>query len=440
MAQSLPNNLEAEQAILGAMLSDRKHADKALEELKPEDFFKDSNREIFSALKSLNDDLIPVDMVTLVNELNKRGTLEVVGGLEYITLLMDVVPVQANIENYIEILHEKSVMRQLINMSQDIMTQTYEGSEDSQALIDAAEKKIFNIAMNRSVKDFKEFTDVMFDAYVDIERIATNKGQIIGVPSGFTELDAVTAGFQKTDLIIVASRPSMGKTSLALSMAYNIAARNKMPVGFFSLEMSSVQLVQRMISMESNISLSKIRSGNINDDEWIKLQDAVRALTDVPMYIDDSSLITTAEIRSKARKMKIEHNIQAIFIDYLQFITGNSKLGSKQLEVAEISRDLKSLAKELDIPIITLAQLGRGPDARTDHRPVLSDLRDSGAIEQDADLVCFIYRDEYYNKDKSEKPGIGELIIAKHRNGATTTVEVAWLAEYTRYDNKKSEK
>lgn len=437
MAQTLPNNQEAEQAVIGAMLTNSDHARKALEELKPEDFFWDNNREIFNALSSLNDDLVPLDMITLVNELNKRGTLEIVGGLEYVSLIMDVVPVQANIDNYIDILHEKTTLRQLITMSQEIMTKTYEGAEEPQNLIDAAEKKIFSIAMNRGVKDYRDFTDIMFDAYMDIERIAQNKGQIIGVPSGFIDLDNVTAGFQKTDLIIIAARPAMGKTSLALSMAYNIAARSHMPVGMFSLEMSASQLVQRIISMESNIPLQKIRSGTMNDDEWMKMQDAVRALTDVPIYIDDSSLVTTAEIRSKARKMKIEHNVQAIFVDYLQFITGNSKLGSKQLEVAEISRDLKSLAKELEIPIICLAQLGRGPDARTDHRPVLSDLRDSGAIEQDADIVCFIYRDEYYNKDKSEKPGIGELILAKHRNGATTTVEVAWLAEYTRYDNKK---
>ena len=437
MAQSLPNNQEAEQAVLGAMLSNPKYAAKALEELKPEDFFWENNKEIFSALASLNDNLVPMDMVTLINELNRRGTLAAVGGLEYVSFIIDIVPVQANLDNYIDILREKSTMRQLITMSQDIISKTYEGSQSPQNLIDAAEKNIFNIAMNRSSKDFRDFTDVMFDAYMDIERIALNKGQIIGVPSGFIDLDAVTAGFQKTDLIIIAARPAMGKTSLALSMMYNIAARSKMPVGMFSLEMSSSQLVQRIISMEANIPLQKIRSGSMNDEEWIRLQDAVRALTDIPIYIDDSSLITTAEIRSKARKMKIEHNVQAIFIDYLQFITGNSKLGSKQIEVAEISRDLKSLAKELEIPIITLAQLGRGPDARPDHRPVLSDLRDSGAIEQDADLVCFIYRDEYYNKDKSEKPGIGELIIAKHRNGATTNVEVAWLAEYTRYDNKK---
>lgn len=437
MAQSLPNNQEAEQAILGAMLAEQKYAQKAFEELKSEDFFWDNNREIFSALSELNDNLVPLDMVTLVNALNKRGSLETVGGLDYISLIIEIVPIQANIDNYIDILHEKSTLRQLISMSQDIISKTYDGSETPQSLIDAAEKRIFNIAMSKSVKDYRDFTDVMFDAYMDIERIALNKGQIIGVPSGFIDLDAVTAGFQKTDLIIIAARPAMGKTSLALSMAYNIAARNKMPVGIFSLEMSSPQLVQRIISMESNISLSKIRSGSMNDDEWIRLQDAVRALTDIPIYIDDSSLITTAEIRSKARKMKIEHNVQAIFIDYLQFITGNSKLGSKQLEVAEISRDLKSLAKELEIPIITLAQLGRGPDSRPDHKPVLSDLRDSGAIEQDADIVCFIYRDEYYNKEKSEKPGIGELILAKHRNGATTTVEIAWLAEYTRYDNKK---
>ncbi len=437
MAQTLPNNQEAEQAVIGSMLASPDHARKALEELKPDDFFWDNNREIFNALSSLSDDLIPLDMVTLVNELSKRGTLEIVGGLEYISLLMDIVPVQANIDNYIDILHEKTTLRQLVNMSQELINKTYEGGEDPQNLIDAAEKKIFNIAMNRGVKDFRDFTDVMFDAYMDIERIALNKGQIIGVPSGFVDLDAVTSGFQKTDLIIVAARPAMGKTSLALSMAYNIAARSKMPVGMFSLEMSASQLVQRIISMESNIPLQKIRGGSMNDEEWMKLQDAVRALTDIPVYIDDSSLVTTAEIRSKARKMKIEHNVQAIFIDYLQFITGNSKLGSKQLEVAEISRDLKSLAKELEIPIICLAQLGRGPDARTDHRPVLSDLRDSGAIEQDADIVCFIYRDEYYNKDKTDKPGIGELILAKHRNGATTTVEVAWLAEYTRYDNKK---
>ena len=434
----MPNNQEAEQAILGAMLASPEHARKAVEELKADDFFWDNNREIFNALVTLSDDLVPLDMVTLVNELSKRGTLEIVGGLEYISTIMDIVPVKANIDNYIDILHEKTTYRQLISLSQDIMNQTYEGDQEPQQLIDAAEKKIFSIAMNRGVKDYREFTDVMFDAYMDIERIALHKGQIIGVPSGFDDLDAVTAGFQKTDLIIVAARPAMGKTSLALSMAYNIAARSKMPVGMFSLEMSASQLVQRIISMEANIPLQKIRGGNMNDDEWMKLQDAVRALTDIPIYIDDSSLVTTAEIRSKARKMKIEHNVQAIFIDYLQFITGNSKLGSKQLEVAEISRDLKSLSKELEIPIICLAQLGRGPDARTDHRPVLSDLRDSGAIEQDADIVCFIYRDEYYNNN-TEKPGIGELILAKHRNGATSTVEVAWLAEYTRYDNKKKD-
>ena len=432
----MPNNQEAEQAILGAMLASSDHARKAIEELKPDDFFWDNNREIFNALVTLSDDLVPLDMVTLVNELSKRGTLEIVGGLEYISTVMDIVPVKANIDHYIDILHEKTTYRQLISLSQDIMNQTYEGDQEPQQLIDAAEKKIFSIAMNRGVKDYRDFTDVMFDAYLDIERIALNKGQIIGVPSGFDDLDAVTAGFQKTDLIIVAARPAMGKTSLALSMAYNIAARSKMPVGMFSLEMSASQLVQRIISMEANIPLQTVRGGNMNDDDWMKLQDAVRALTDIPIYIDDSSLVTTAEIRSKARKMKIEHNVQAIFIDYLQFITGNSKLGSKQLEVAEISRDLKSLAKELEIPIICLAQLGRGPDARTDHRPVLSDLRDSGAIEQDADIVCFIYRDEYYNSN-TEKPGIGELILAKHRNGATSTVEVAWLAEYTRYDNKK---
>ncbi len=438
MAQSLPNSQEAEQAVLGAMLNDDKLAQKALEGLKDDDFFWDNNKEIFLAMSDLNDHLVPIDMVTLTNELDKRGSLVTVGGLGYISQLLSIVPVKANIDNYIDILREKSTMRQLIVMSQDIMAKTYEGQEAPQLLIDSAEKRIFDIAMKRATKDYVAFTDVMFDAYMDIERIALNKGEVIGVPSGFKDLDAITAGFQKTDLIIIAARPAMGKTSLALSIAYNIAAKSKMPVGFFSLEMSADQLVQRIISMESNISLSKIRGGGLNDEEWGKMQDAVRSLTDIPIYIDDSSLITTADIRSKARKMKLEHNVQAIFIDYLQFITGDSRLGSRQLEVAEISRDLKSLAKELEIPILTLAQLGRGPEARTDHRPVLSDLRDSGAIEQDADIVCFIYRDEYYNKDKTDKPGIGELILAKHRNGATATVELAWLAEYTRYDNKKS--
>ena len=298
MAQSLPNNQEAEQAVLGAMLSNPKYASKALEELKPEDFFWENNKEIFSALASLNDNLVPMDMVTLINELNRRGTLAAVGGLEYVSFIIDIVPVQANLDNYIDILREKSTMRQLITMSQDIISKTYEGSQSPQNLIDAAEKNIFNIAMNRSSKDFRDFTDVMFDAYMDIERIALNKGQIIGVPSGFIDLDAVTAGFQKTDLIIIAARPAMGKTSLALSMMYNIAARSKMPVGMFSLEMSSSQLVQRIISMEANIPLQKIRSGSMNDEEWIRLQDAVRALTDIPIYIDDSSLITTAENRA----------------------------------------------------------------------------------------------------------------------------------------------
>ena len=434
MAQSLPNNLEAEQAILSAMLASPQNAAKAVEELKPEDFFWDANREIFLALQELNDHLVPLDMITLINELNRRGTFEAVGGLDYVSSIMDVVTVQSNVDTYIEILREKTTKRQLIALSQDLMAHSYSGKEEAQKLVDAAEKKIYNIAMKRSLKDYAAFPDVMFRTYLDIERISRFKGQLIGVPSGFTDFDKVTAGFQKTDLIILAGRPAMGKTSLALSMVHNMAVKRNIPVGFFSLEMSAEQLVQRIISMESNISLSTIRNGGLNDEEWLKLQDAVRALDNTPIYIDDSSLITTAEIRSKARKMKMEYNIQAIFIDYLQFITGNAKLGSKQLEVAEISRELKALAKELEIPVITLAQLGRGPDARTDHRPVLSDLRDSGAIEQDADLVCFIYRDEYYNKN-SEKPGVGEVIIAKHRNGATGTVDIAWLAEYTRYDN-----
>lgn len=434
MAQSLPNNLEAEQAILSAMLASPQNAAKAVEELKPEDFFWDANREIFLALQELSDNLVPLDMITLINELNRRGTFEAVGGLDYVSSIMDVVTVQSNVDTYIEILREKTTKRQLIALSQDLMAHSYSGKEEAQELVDAAEKKIYNIAMKRSLKDYAAFPDVMFRTYLDIERISRFKGQLIGVPSGFTDFDKVTAGFQKTDLIILAGRPAMGKTSLALSMVHNMAVKRNIPVGFFSLEMSAEQLVQRIISMESNISLSTIRNGGLNDEEWLKLQDAVRALDNTPIYIDDSSLITTAEIRSKARKMKMEYNIQAIFIDYLQFITGNAKLGSKQLEVAEISRELKALAKELEIPVITLAQLGRGPDARTDHRPVLSDLRDSGAIEQDADLVCFIYRDEYYNKN-SEKPGVGEVIIAKHRNGPTGTVDIAWLAEYTRYDN-----
>lgn len=434
MAQSLPNNLEAEQAILSAMLASPQNAAKAVEELKPEDFFWDANREIFLALQKLSDNLVPLDMITLINELNRRGTFEAVGGLDYVSSIMDVVTVQSNVDTYIEILREKTTKRQLIALSQDLMAHSYSGKEEAQELVDAAEKKIYNIAMKRSLKDYAAFPDVMFRTYLDIERISRFKGQLIGVPSGFTDFDKVTAGFQKTDLIILAGRPAMGKTSLALSMVHNMAVKRNIPVGFFSLEMSAEQLVQRIISMESNISLSTIRNGGLNDEEWLKLQDAVRALDNTPIYIDDSSLITTAEIRSKARKMKMEYNIQAIFIDYLQFINGDAKLDNKQLEVAKISRELKALAKELEIPVITLAQLGRGPDARTDHRPVLSDLRDSGAIEQDADLVCFIYRDEYYNKN-SEKPGVGEVIIAKHRNGPTGTVDIAWLAEYTRYDN-----
>jgi replicative DNA helicase len=329
---------------------------------------------------------------------------------------------------------EKSILRRLISVCNEIIKQSYEAREELDLIIDHAEKSIFQITQRNTSSDFEPIKTVLLETYARIEEMSKNKGRIIGIPTGFTDFDQKTSGLQPSDFILVAARPSMGKTSFVLNIAQHAALHENVPVAIFSLEMSREQLVQRMLSSEANVELQKIRTGDLDEREWIKLVEAAGPLSQAPIYIDDTPGISAMEIRSKARRLKMEKGLGMIIIDYLQLMTGRGRVENRQQEISEISRSLKALARELSVPVVTLSQLSRAPEARTDHRPMLSDLRESGAIEQDADVVVFIYRDEYYNPD-TEKKNIAELIISKQRNGPTGTVELVWLGQFTKFAN-----
>jgi replicative DNA helicase len=333
---------------------------------------------------------------------------------------------------YIRIVEEKSILRRLISASNDIIRESYEASEDLDIIIDHAEKKIFDISQKKNKRSFESIKTILLETYSRIEELTKNKGKIVGVPTGFRDFDMRTSGLNDSDFILIAARPSMGKTSFAINIAQNAAVRYQVPVAIFSLEMSKEQLVQRMLSSESNIELQKIRTGELTEEDWVKLVHAATPLSQAPIFIDDTPGISAMEVRSKARRLKMEHDIGLVVIDYLQLMSGRGKAESRQQEVSEISRSLKALARELNLPVVALSQLSRGPESRQDHRPMLSDLRESGAIEQDADLVVFLYRDEYYNPD-TEKKNIAEAIIAKQRNGPTGTVELVWLGQFTKF-------
>ena len=431
-----PNDVEAEQAVIGSMLTDRDAVISAIEVLKEEDFYREDNKTIYEAILNLNNRSEPIDIITLKAELTSMGMFDKIGGLEYIVGLPEKVPTTANVEKYISIVKEKSELRRLIKAANEIIEQGYDPTENIDDIMNSAEKKIFNIMQDKDQKSYSPIKDVLIDAFTELEQLYNQKQHITGVPTGFIDLDYKTAGLHNSDLILIAARPAMGKSAFALNIATNAALKAKVPAVLFSLEMSKEQMVNRILCSEAMVDSNKVRTGKIDDDDWIKLADTMGDLSEAPIYIDDTPGISINEIRAKCRKLKLEKNIGLVVIDYLQLVQGSSKRaqGSREQEISEISRSLKILAKEINVPVIALSQLSRAPEQRPDHRPMLSDLRESGAIEQDADIVMFLYRDDYYNEDSEDK-GLAEVIVAKHRAGSTGTVKLVWLGNYTKFAN-----
>lgn len=427
-----PNSMEAEQSVIGAMLLDKNAISTASEMLKPEDFYKEAHAKVFDVIIELYDRDEPVDLVTLVESLRIKGILDEIGGVTYLSNLAASVPTTANVKYYAKIVEEKSTLRRLIRSSSELMDRCYSASEEVESILEKAEKDIFDISQKTTSHDFESMSRILEKSFNNIEMLYKNKGALTGVATGFPELDSKTSGFQKGDMILIAARPSMGKTAFALNIAQYAALRDGKTIALFSLEMSKEQLVQRMICSEANIDMLKLRTGNLEDDDWVRLARCAGPLASSKIYIDDTPAISVTEMRSKCRRLKIEHGLDLIVIDYLQLMQGRVRSENRQQEVSDISRSLKALAKEMDVPVIALSQLSRAPEARTDHRPMLSDLRESGSIEQDADVVCFLYRDEYYNKE-TEKKNIAEVIIAKQRNGPTGAVELAFIGKYTKF-------
>ena len=430
-----PHDTEAEQAILGSMLTDQDAVIDAVEVLKPEDFYREDNKFIYEAILNLYNKAEPIDIITVKSELTTMGKFEVVGGFEYLGTLPDKVPLASNAERYIKIVEEKSLLRQLIKASNEIVSLGYAQTEEVDNIMDQAEKKIYDIMQGKATRGFTALKDVLVESFAEIEKLYNQKQPITGIPTGFADLDYKTAGLHNSDLILIAARPSMGKSAFALNIATHAAINSKVPVAMFNLEMSKSQLVKRMLCSEAMVDSNKIRTGKIEEDDWVKLATALGPLSEAPIYIDDTPGITVAEIRAKCRKLKLEKNIGLVVIDYLQLIQGSGKRNSsREQEISEISRSLKILAKELDVPVVALSQLSRAAEQRQDHRPMLSDLRESGAIEQDADIVMFLYRDDYYNPE-SEKKNIAEIILSKHRAGSTGTIELLWMGNFTKFAN-----
>ncbi|MFQ5704781.1 MAG: replicative DNA helicase [Gemmatimonadales bacterium] len=439
-ARKTPWSLEAEQAVLGAILLDADAGLKAVELLDDMAFYKEQHRRIFRAFAKLIERGDAVDPVVLRDELERRGDLEAAGGTDYVAELLDVVPTAANIEYHCRIVKEKSLLRRLIDVGTGIVRNAYEGHEEVGALLDDAERQVFELSFQRGTQEVVRIKELMWQAMERIELRHRGDESVRGILSGFTDLDEKTNGFQKSDLIIVAARPSMGKTAFCLNTAANAALEGKTPVAIFSLEMSRDQLVERLLAAESFVDLHRLRSGKLRDDDYPKMSRAAGLLGTAPLWIDDTPALTLLEIRSKARRMKAEHDIGLIVIDYMQLIRGAGRHESRQEEISFISRSLKALARELQTPIVALSQLSRAPEQRGgDRRPLLSDLRDSGAIEQDADVVLFIYRAEMYQnlleKRDDVEENVAELILAKHRNGPTGTMKLTFHKQYTRFDN-----
>ncbi|PAQ14110.1 replicative DNA helicase [Bacillus sp. FJAT-42315] len=430
-----PQSIEAEQAVLGAIFLEPSALTVASEILIPEDFYRTAHQKIYNHMLKLNDHGKAVDVVTVTEELAAIKDLEDVGGVVYLTELAESVPTAANIEYYARIVEEKSLLRRLIRTATHIAQEGYSREDEVEALLSEAEKSIMEVAQRKNTSAFHNIKDVLVRTYDNIEMLHNRKGDVTGIPTGFAELDSMTAGFQRNDLIIVAARPSVGKTAFALNIAQNVATKTDENVAIFSLEMGAEQLVMRMLCAEGNINAQNLRTGSLTDEDWRKLTMAMGSLSNSGIYIDDTPGVRIGEIRSKCRRLKQEQGLGMILIDYLQLIQGSGRSGeNRQQEVSEISRSLKALARELEVPVIALSQLSRGVEQRQDKRPMMSDIRESGSIEQDADIVAFLYRDDYYDKE-SENKNIIEIIIAKQRNGPVGTVSLAFVKEYNKFVN-----
>ncbi|WP_088104588.1 replicative DNA helicase [Halalkalibacter urbisdiaboli] len=430
-----PQNIEAEQAVLGAIFLADEALVTASERLMPEDFYRASHQRVYQVMLDLAGKGEPVDLVTVTSELQDRKWLDDIGGVPYLSDLANAVPTAANIEYYSRIVEEKSVLRRLIKVATNIAAEGYQSEEEVDAILNEAEKTILDVSQRKNTSAFISIKDVLVETYDKIEMLQNHKGDITGIATGFVELDKMTAGFQRNDLIIVAARPSVGKTAFALNIAQNVATKTQENVAIFSLEMGASQLVQRMLCAEGNIDAQRMRTGALNAEDWQKLTMAMGSLAKAGIYIDDTPGVKVNDIRAKCRRLKQEHGLGMIMIDYLQLIQGSGRGGeNRQQEVSEISRTLKAIARELEVPVIALSQLSRGVESRQDKRPMMSDIRESGSIEQDADIVAFLYRDDYYDKE-SENQNIIEIIIAKQRNGPVGTVELAFVKEYNKFVN-----
>ena len=431
-----PQSLEAEEAVLGAMMIDDAAANKAIGLLKSSHYFyKEAHRKIFEAMLILSEKNNPIDTVSVSNELKKKKSLKSVGGLYYLTGLVDKVPTAANIETYASIVKEKGILRDLISASHHMSKKAFESREDVATILDEAEQSIFSLTQQKDNKLFEHIQPILTKAIQNLEKMQSKKGAVVGVPSGIIDLDNVTAGFRKSDLIVIAGRPSMGKTALALSIARNASLESRVPTAIFSLEMSSDQLAQRLLSSEARIDGHEARTGRLQTARWKDVVIASGKLADAPLFIDDTPALSILDLRSRARRLKREENIGLLIVDYLQLMQGPRRSENRQQEISYITQSLKALAKELDIPIIALSQLSRAVESRTDKRPVLSDLRESGAIEQDADLVIFLYRPFVYDNKKVVEKGLAYLIVAKQRSGPTRTVKATFIDTYARFEN-----
>lgn len=432
----LPHSTEAEQSVVGAMLLDQEAIITASEILLAEDFYNSQFKTLYGAMLALYQEGKPSDLVTLQNKLRELEVPDELCSVEFISNIISSVPTSANIRYYAEIVKNKAILRRLIRVTESIANDCYQDSEEINELLDNTEKQIFDVVQNRSTADFVPIRQIALETLESIQNAAKTVGAVTGISTGFYDLDARTAGLQNSDLVLIAARPSMGKTAFVLNIAETVAIKNNIPTAIFSLEMSRTQLAKRLISMNSKVDSQHIRVGNLADDEWGKITESTIFLGESPLVIDDTPGISVSLLRSKCRKLKLENNLGLVIIDYLQLMSasGGRKNDSRQQEISEISRSLKALAREIDCPVIALSQLSRAVESREDKRPMLSDLRESGAIEQDADVVMFIYRDEYYHRDSEDK-GVAEIIIGKQRNGPTCTVRLKWLPDFTKFAN-----
>ncbi len=430
----LPHSIEAEQSVIGSMILDREAITIASELIFPEDFYNKQYGVLFESMVELNDEGKPVDLVTLQNKLKEKDVPPEVSSLEFIRDIITAVPTSANVRYYARIVAEKSTLRKLIRTIGEIENDCYAGKESLEVILEDTEKKVFDLVQRRNTGDHVPIRKVVMNALQRIEAASKSTGSVTGVATGFFDLDVMTSGMQPADLVLIAARPSMGKTAFVLNIAQHAAFKLNKSVAIFSLEMSKEQLVNRMFSLESSVDAQHLRNGKLDETEWEKLIESAGVIGNSKLIIDDTPGISIQEMRSKCRKYKLEQGLDMIIIDYLQLMSGGGKSESRQQEISEISRSLKALAREMNVPVLSLSQLSRAVEQRPDKRPMMSDLRESGAIEQDADVIMFIYRDDYYNKD-TEKPGVAEIIIGKQRNGPVGTVELAWMAKYTRFAN-----